>query len=286
MKNLIRIVALLSFIARGDAAAQSVQNEGLVRELGPGWTSLYEISPDLRYDAIELVPNGYNWRNWKEVASIADFLGSSNLSAEDTLKEHQAKREKKCPGAVQWSAISKDETGFLFQWHIGVCGNLPEEDEVGRVMVGKYSRYILEYAARVHELSPETRAHWIKTFSDATFDSVTLSFDSAWMSVDVDEIVPFAMDKVMAALTPAMESQSCKVSSSVAGRIECKRPRVLAHQQPDMGAESVTALLEPKGDQTEVHITTGLGFYGRLAKKNWSTPIYEAMMKNLQTTQP
>jgi hypothetical protein len=152
--------------------------------------------------------------------------------------------------------------------------------------MGKYNQYILEYAARVHELTPETRAHWIKMFSDATFDSVTQSFDSAWMSVDVDETVPFAMDKVLAALTPAMESQNCKVSSAAADRIECKRPRILAHHQPDMGAESVTAVLEAKGGQTEVQITTGKGFYGRLAKKNWSTPVYEALMKNLQTAQP
>ncbi len=286
MKNLLRIVAVLFFIACGGAVAQSVHNEGIARELGPEWTSMYEISPDLRYDAIEFVPNGYNWKDWKEVVTIADFLGSSNLPPEEILKQHQAKREKKCPGAVQWTAISKDGTGFLFQWHINVCGNLPEEDEVGRVIMGKYNQYILEYAARVHELSPETRAHWIKMFSDATFDSVTLSFDSAWMSVDVDEVVPFAMDKVMAALNSAMESQNCKVSSAAADRIECKRPRVLARQQPDMGAESVTALLEAKGDQTEIHITTGKGFYGRLAKKNWSTPVYEAMMKNLQTAQP
>jgi len=48
----------------------------------------------------------------------------------------------------------------------------------------------------------------------------------------------------------------------------------------------VTAKLEAKGDQTRVSITTGLGFYGRLAKGNWSTPVYLEMMRNLQRTQP
>jgi hypothetical protein len=45
-------------------------------------------------------------------------------------------------------------------------------------------------------------------------------------------------------------------------------------------------VLEAKGGQTEVQITTGKGFSGRFAQKNWSSPVYEALMKNLQTAQP
>jgi hypothetical protein len=285
MTKWIGLVALLSCLPWAGGLAQSVQNEGLVRELGPQWTSMYEIGRDLRYDAIELVPSGSTFANWKEVVSISDFIGESQLSAEDTLRQHQAIRERRCPGAARWTVLSRDATGVLFQWHIDACNGLPEEDEVGRVMVGRYSRYLLEYSARVHELAPETRAHWLKTFSDATFDSVTLSFDSAWMSVDVDEPVPFPPDKVAAALKTAMEAQACKVTAATADRIECKRGRVWVakRNEYDYGGESVTAVLEPKGDQTEVHITTGLGFYGRLAKRNWSTPVYEAMMKNLRS---
>jgi hypothetical protein len=278
------VVGLLLLAGGAGAAAQKVQNEGLVRALGPGWTSMYEISPDLRYDAIELVPNGSTLRDYKEVVRISDFLGASNDSAEDLLKQHQTVFEKHCPGTMHWSVISRDETGVVFQWHYDVCGSLPEEDEVGRVILGKYSRYMLEYSARVHELAPETRALWMKTFAEATFDSVTLSLDSAWMSVDVDEPVPFSADKVMAALEAGMQAQNCKVSVKTAERIECKRARVTAFgsKEPDLGGESVTAELESHGSQTQVRITTGKGFYGRLSKKNWSTPMFEAMMRALQ----
>ena len=31
-----------------------------------------------------------------------------------------------------------------------------------------------------------------------------------------------------------------------------------------------------------MHISTGKGFYGRLVKQDWSSRIYEAMVRNLQ----
>jgi hypothetical protein len=278
------MVSLLLLVGLSGAAAQSVQNEGLVRTLGPGWTGMYEISPDLRYDAIELVPAPSSFKDWKEVVRIEDFVGASNESADDLLKHHQAVGEKRCPGTMHWSVISSDETGVVYQWHSDVCGKIPEEDAVGRVILGKYSRYMLEYSARVHELAPETRAHWMKFFADATFDAVTPSLDSAWMSVDVDEPVAFSEDKVMAALEAGMQSLNCKVSDKVTERIECKRARVTAFgsKEPDLGGESITAVLEPHGPSTQVHITTGKGFVGHMSKKNWSTPVFEAMMKQLQ----
>jgi hypothetical protein len=102
----------------------------------------------------------------------------------------------------------------------------------------------------------------------------------------VDEVIPFAMDKVVAALESAMESEDCKVVHESADRIECKRTRGYSYSaQMGYGGESVTAILEAKGEQTHVHISTGKGFYGRLGKKNWSVPIYEDMVKGLKTAQ-
>ena len=102
----------------------------------------------------------------------------------------------------------------------------------------------------------------------------------------VDEVIPFEMTKVVAALKPAMESQNCNVKEATDTRILCKRPRVTAtSKHPGSGGESVTAVLEAKGDQTHVRISTGKGYYGRLVKQNWSVPIYEQMTKNLKPAQ-
>lgn len=100
-------------------------------------------------------------------------------------------------------------------------------------------------------------------------------------SKDMDEVVPFPMDAVVAALKPAMENFGCKVTEAKAKRIECRRGRGY-DERTGAGAEKVTATLEAKGEQTRVRIWTGKGFVGRIGKNNWSTPIYEEMMKNLQ----
>jgi hypothetical protein len=107
-------------------------------------------------------------------------------------------------------------------------------------------------------------------------------------SKDMDEVVPFAMDKVLAALKPAMETYGCNVTESTANRIECKRARGYSQKENvnGNGGESVTATLETQGDQTHVRIATGKGFYGRLEKKNWSTPIFNEMLKSLRKVQP
>ena len=287
MTRMIGILAILYLTASSEASAQRVQNDGCARVLGPEWTSRYVISKDARHNAILFVRNGDNFKDWKEMVTIDDFSESSGLSPEKTLDKLETILEKKCPGTRQFAVLARDESSILFRWHSNACDNAPEDDDVGRVMVGRYSWYFLDYGERVHELAPETRAKWIKILSDASFDSVTSSFDPQWMSVDVDEVVPFAMDKVIAALKPAMESQNCNVSLADSSRIECKRPRENdSSKHKGFGGESVTAKLEAKGDQTRVSITTGLGFYGRLAKGNWSTPVYLEMMRNLQRTQP
>ncbi len=147
---------------------------------------------------------------------------------------------------------------------------------------------MVTYSTKIHELTPEARAQWIKTLSDTTFGSITRAFDPNYFTVDVDDVVPFAMDQVVAALKPAMESQDCKVTEASATRIACKRPRVHATwNDAGSGGESVTATLETKGNQTHVMITTDQGFSGRLTgKKNWSTLVFEGMINNLQKSQP
>ena len=107
-------------------------------------------------------------------------------------------------------------------------------------------------------------------------------------SKDIDEVVPFGLDKVLAALKPAMGTYGCNVTESTTNRIECKRARGYSQKENvnGNGGESVTATLEIQGDQTHVRIVTGKGFYGRLEKKNWSTPIYIEMLKSLRKAQP
>jgi hypothetical protein len=120
-----------------------------------------------------------------------------------------------------------------------------------------------------------------KQLKTLEFKTSSLSNPTAG-SKDMDEVVAFGTDKIMAALKPAMERLGCKVTEATASRIKCKRSRGKSEQTgTGNGGESVTATLDPEGEQTRIRISTGLGFYGRVYKKNWSTPIFQEMMRNL-----
>jgi hypothetical protein len=118
----------------------------------------------------------------------------------------------------------------------------------------------------------------------ATLDSNTSAFNPTAGSKDRDELVPFRIDLVVAAVKPAMESFGCKVKDATASHIECKREWANNRdtERTGSGGERVTATLEAKGEKTRVRIATEKGFRGRMVKKNWSTPIYQEMMKSLQ----
>lgn len=104
-------------------------------------------------------------------------------------------------------------------------------------------------------------------------------------SRNMDEVVPFNADAVRAALKPAMESFGCNVSKEKGNRVECKRRRGPSERN-GCGGEMVSATLVAQGGQTHVKIETDKGFAGHACKKNWSTPIYIQMMKNLQQPAP
>jgi len=86
----------------------------------------------------------------------------------------------------------------------------------------------------------------------ATLDSNSSVFNPTAGSKDMDEVVPFRIDAVAAALKPAMEDFGCKVKNANASRVDCKREWA---NHPDTertgsGGEKVTATLEAKGEQT------------------------------------
>jgi len=119
----------------------------------------------------------------------------------------------------------------------------------------------------------------------AVLDSKTAPLNPTAGSQDMDAVIPFGMDTVVPALKAAMESQGCKVKDVTADRIDCKRPRG-ASERTGNGGEKVTATVEAKDAQTHVRIWTGKKFTDRVRAGNWSTPIYQEMMKSLQKPAP
>lgn len=102
-------------------------------------------------------------------------------------------------------------------------------------------------------------------------------------SVDVDQKIDYPIDRVMAAARQALATYGCEVKKETADSLEATRSRHVG-VMVGSGGEKVTVKLSKEGNETRVVVKTGKGFVGRLGKKNWSTPIFNEMVRILKTS--
>jgi hypothetical protein len=266
------------------AASVFAQPETLSLKLGLDWSSVR--TSELRgHVTIEYLRKGDDPDNPSERFAYQNGILRSKNTPEQEFEIIKADSDKECPGAKQWNVIAQDESSILFESQSKQCRGKPDSHLIMRIIHGKHDFFTLIYVSMGEGLEPATRTKWIEILQDASIESGDPG--DRLGALDVEEIIPFPMDKVMAAVKPAMESVSCNVKESSADRVECKRPRVFTDKRNnDVGGESVTALLEAQGDQTRIRITTGKGFYGRLGKQSWSMSVFQETMKHLQQAQP
>ena len=100
-------------------------------------------------------------------------------------------------------------------------------------------------------------------------------------SKDIDASIPYPIVKVADAAKQAATTYGCDVKKEKPDYFECTRDRHVG-VVVGSGGEKVTVQLTAKGSETRIEIKTGKGFVGRLGKKNWSTPIFDEMMKTLK----
>jgi len=243
MKRLTPVAALLFLISSvGPAAAE---DEELSFKLGLDWQAASTTERN-RQVTIEYVQQADDINNWKELFTYQNFPRGKH-TPEEELNKAKALRQKECPGATVWNVIEQNETSILYEWQAKPCLGWPEQHEIARIIFGRHNLFVLHYVAKVHELAPDTRTKWINTLQDATVEFGAKSGGS----LDVDYVIPYELDKVMAALKPAMESVDCDVKEASANRVECKRPRNTTGHN-GYGGESVTAVLEGQGSKTRV----------------------------------
>ena len=259
----------------------TAQPETLTLKLGLDWRALH-TRQERGHVTIDYLRMGEDPNHWTELFTYQNGPLRGKHTPEEEFETLKADGEKRCPGAMQWNVIAQDDHSILFESQSTHCLDDPDKHVIFRILHGRHNFFALFYVAAGHDLTPETRTNWIGTLGDATVDPADKDAKGVG-PLDVDEVIPFEMDKVMAALTPAMERSDCNVKEETTTRVECKRPRNANGYEGSYGGESVTAVLEPQGTQTRVRITTGKGFYGRLGKESWSIAVFEATMKNLQT---
>ena len=101
-------------------------------------------------------------------------------------------------------------------------------------------------------------------------------------SRNMNQVVPFQIEAVMKAAKKAVLVYGCSnIKKESRAYLECTRPRHFGVVMGS-GGEKVKVRLSKKPKGTQVRIDTGKGMMGRLAKKNWSTPIFDKMVKILK----
>lgn len=107
--------------------------------------------------------------------------------------------------------------------------------------------------------------------------------DPTKKSTNMDEVVPFPIDKVLEAARQALQTYGCEVNpkKEKPGYLECKRKQH-AGAFVGSGGEKLVVTLTAKGEETRVEVKTVKGFVGLAGMKNWSTPVFDEMMKILK----
>jgi hypothetical protein len=100
-------------------------------------------------------------------------------------------------------------------------------------------------------------------------------------SKNMDEVVDYPLEAVLKAARQAMETYGCDIVKERVNYLEGTRGRHLG-LWVGSGGEKVKVNLSEKDGGTRVRIETGKGFYGRLGKNNWSTPIFNETMRILK----
>jgi hypothetical protein len=99
-------------------------------------------------------------------------------------------------------------------------------------------------------------------------------------SRDVDQVVAHPPERILAAAKQAVAVYGCDVKKERSGSFECTRRRQVG-VLVGSGGEKVTVKVTAKDGGSRVVIKTGKGFVGRLGKKNWSTPIFNELLRLL-----
>jgi hypothetical protein len=177
VNRLISVAALSYLFSSVGAAATQAQDQGVKFTLGPDWKVANKANNNSSR-IVEFVREGDDIQNWKELVTIQTFKESAKSSPQEVFTRLKALREKECPDATVWNIIEQNEIILSHEWHAKPCMDWPEQNEIARIIFVRPDSCILRYTAKVHELTPDIRAQWIKMFADATFDPNAGVFDA------------------------------------------------------------------------------------------------------------
>jgi hypothetical protein len=102
-------------------------------------------------------------------------------------------------------------------------------------------------------------------------------------SKDIDKVIEYAPDKVLQAAREAFLVYGCDIDAKKdkPDYVECKRANKMG-VFVGSGGEKLSVRVSAKGTSTRVEVKTSKTFVGIAGQKNWSTPVFDEMLKILK----
>jgi hypothetical protein len=73
--------------------------------------------------------------------------------------------EKRCPGVV-WNVIREGDTDILYEYHFTDCGDQPAQQEIARILYGKWNIWRLAYTQKGAPMDEQERLRWVEALSE------------------------------------------------------------------------------------------------------------------------
>lgn len=92
-----------------------------------------------------------------ELVSIRRFaVPGASPTPKNALARLQQHWEATCPGGTEWNVIGEDQDSILYEWHTTSCIAWPHQYQIGRILFGRESIFIVRYIAIANAI-PEAR---------------------------------------------------------------------------------------------------------------------------------
>jgi hypothetical protein len=167
----MRVVVFLYLVLSAGCATFQTEYEHLDFKIEPGWKVGSSDEIPNQYSIIEFIREGDDINNWGELLTIENSLLRDGYSLEDSFNSYKASLEAKCPGAITWTVIGKDEKSILYEWQAKPCLGWPAQHEIARIIHGKYNRFHLRHTVKTYQMPSEQRAKWVQRFSEAKIET-------------------------------------------------------------------------------------------------------------------
>jgi hypothetical protein len=160
--------ALIAGLANGCShEPPKIETDDISYSLDDGWKAGYHREGRGGYQLTQFIRKDAHIDTWREMVTIEIFAKVPVRDAPaHALELIEAQRDQECPGATQWQVVEQSDQSITYEARSKPCAGRPEQDEIARLLDGKFNRFRVSYTQLVPDLPPDQREKWLKWAAD------------------------------------------------------------------------------------------------------------------------